>query len=144
MFRIYTSTHGKDEEKRTFWDGGMSSNTPLRELISKHKEYWKTKREAKKTERIPPLNIYIADVWPAKISDYPVPSDNDFVTSRKGNLLLIDKTEYEESVTKMITDYKELVEKIKKSIEDQHTQDRIKEILDTEFTKSTIHTNNTK
>ena len=56
----------------------------------------------------------------------------------------MDKTEYEESVTKMITDYKELVEKIIKSIEDQHTQDRIKEILDTEFTKSTIHTNNTK
>ena len=56
----------------------------------------------------------------------------------------MDKTEYEESVTKMITDYKELVEKIIKSIEDQHTQERINEILDTEFTKSTIHTNNKK
>lgn len=139
-----SSAHGKDEEKRTFWDGGMSSNTPLREMISKHKEFWKTKREAKEAEGIPALNIYIADVWPAKISEYPVPSDNDFVASRKGNLLLMDKTEYEESVTKMITDYKELVEKIIKSIEDQHTQDRIKEILDTEFTKSTIHTNNKK
>ena len=90
----------------------------------------------KEAESIPALNIYIADVWPAKISDYPVPSDNDFVTSRKGNLLLMDKTEYEESVTKMITDYKELVEKIIKSIEDQHTQDRIKEILDTELPRA--------
>ena len=139
-----SSAHDKDEKKRTFWDGGMSSNTPLRELISKHKEYWKTKREEKEAERIPALNIYIADVWPAKISDYPVPSDNDFVTSRKGNLLLMDKTEYEESVTKMITDYRDLVEKLIKSTEDQHTQDRIKNILDTEFTKSTIHTSNKK
>ena len=81
---------------------------------------------------------------PAKISDYPVPSDNDFVTSRKGNLLLMDKTEYEESVTKMITDYKDLVEKIIKNVADQHTLDRINNILDTEFTKSTIHTSNKK
>ena len=139
-----SSAHDKDEKKRTYWDGGMSSNTPLRELISKHKEYWKTKRENKEAEEIPALNIYIADVWPAKISDYPVPSDNDFVTSRKSNLLLMDKTEYEESVTKMITDYKDLVEKIIKSVEDQHTQDRINKILDTEFTKSTIHTKNKK
>ena len=26
-----SSAHDKDETTRTFWDGGMSSNTPLRE-----------------------------------------------------------------------------------------------------------------
>ncbi|HYY67636.1 MAG TPA: hypothetical protein VE572_04750 [Nitrososphaeraceae archaeon] len=31
--------HKKGEKKRTYWDG-VSSNTPLRELISKHKEHW--------------------------------------------------------------------------------------------------------
>jgi predicted acylesterase/phospholipase RssA len=25
---------------RMFWDGGLLSNTPLRELIQSHREYW--------------------------------------------------------------------------------------------------------
>jgi NTE family protein len=25
---------------RGFWDGGILSNTPLRELIQKHRDYW--------------------------------------------------------------------------------------------------------
>jgi NTE family protein len=145
----------KGGSKRTYWDGGLSSNTPLRELISKHKEYWKTKLNKKKNEEgreepveiktmIPPLNVYIADVWPAKITDYPVPSDNDFVIARRTNLLLMDKTEYEESVTKMITDYRDLVGKILENIKDQGTKDKIKEILDKGLTKSTIHAKNKK
>jgi hypothetical protein len=56
----------------------------------------------------------------------------------------MDKTEYEESVTKMITDYRDLVGKILENIQDQGTKDKIKEILDKGLTKSTIHTNNKK
>lgn len=26
--------------QRYFWDGGIASNTPLRELIQSHKDYW--------------------------------------------------------------------------------------------------------
>lgn len=33
--------HDESEVKRTYWDGGMSSNTPLRELVDSHKKYWK-------------------------------------------------------------------------------------------------------
>ncbi len=154
-----SSVHDKDEKNRTYWDGGVSSNTPLRELISKHKEYWKRKGQeirrgggegeegavvaAAKTQ-IPSLNVYIADVWPAKIKEYPIPSDNDFVASRKANLLLMDKTEYEESVTKMITDYRDLMDKIIENIKDPQMQAKINKILDNGFTKSTIHTNNKK
>ena len=117
--------HEKGERKRTYWDGGVSSNTPLRELISKYKEYWSHNIEEERHEEIwdgekgtklPALDVYITDVWPAKITDYPVPSDNDFVMSRKGNLLLMDKTEYEESVTKMITHYMHLVESLLKTL----------------------------
>ncbi|HKI07103.1 MAG TPA: patatin-like phospholipase family protein [Nitrososphaeraceae archaeon] len=31
------------ENSRLFWDGGLLSNTPIRELISKHKLFWETK-----------------------------------------------------------------------------------------------------
>jgi NTE family protein len=113
-----SSEHKKTEKKRTYWDGGVSSNTPLRELISKHKEHWSDYIgneeiwDGEKGLKIPSLDVYIVDVWPAKITDYPVPSDNDFVISRKSNLLLMDKTEYEESVTKMITHYMQLVKRL--------------------------------
>ena len=29
------------EEIRYFWDGGLLSNTPLRELLDAHQEYWR-------------------------------------------------------------------------------------------------------
>ena len=28
---------------RKFWDGGMFSNTPIRELIQAHKDFWEYK-----------------------------------------------------------------------------------------------------
>jgi len=126
----------KGEKKRTYWDGGVSSNTPLRELISKHKEHWSDYIgneqiwDGEKGLKIPSLDVYIADVWPAKITDYPVPSDNDFVISRKSNLLLMDKTEYEESVTKLITQYMQLVEKLIKKLNDKDKSAPKEEILD--------------
>ena len=81
-------------------------------LALDHEEIW----DGEKGTKLPALDVYITDVWPAKITDYPVPSDNDFVMSRKGNLLLMDKTEYEESVTKMITHYMHLVESLLKTL----------------------------
>ena len=32
---------------RCCWDGGLLSNTPLREVISKHKLFWEVQREVK-------------------------------------------------------------------------------------------------
>ena len=29
-----------ENAERCFWDGGIASNTPLRELIQAHKDYW--------------------------------------------------------------------------------------------------------
>jgi NTE family protein len=130
------SPKNKEGKKmRTYWDGGVSSNTPLRELISQHKKYWDKYIghdklwDGENGVKIPALDVYIADVWPAKIKDYPVPSDNDFVISRKSNLLLMDKTEYEESVTKMITQYMHLVEKLIKKLNDKD-KSGTKEVLD--------------
>jgi NTE family protein len=122
LYRYATLRDEKSQRKRTFWDGGLLSNTPLRELIDRHKKYWTREiseknlwdgvNKEKARNKIPALDVYISDVWPAKLTDYPVPSDNDFVASRKTDLILLDKTEYEEKVTKMITDYMRLAEKL--------------------------------
>ena len=105
LYRYSVLEDKQSQKKRTFWDGGVLSNTPLRELIGKHREYWTERigkerlwdgiddeQNGEKKVKIPALNVYIADVWPAKLKDDPVPSDNDFVASIKTDLLLLDKT----------------------------------------------------
>ena len=45
-----TKEDNKLDEKlttRCCWDGGLLSNTPLREVISKHKLFWEVQREVK-------------------------------------------------------------------------------------------------
>src|SRR5215211_5703653 len=86
--------------------------------------------DGEKGLKIPSLDVYIVDVWPAKITDYTVPSDNDFVISRKSNLLLMDKTEYEESVTKMITHYMQLVKRLIDNLSGKDKSAITKAVLD--------------
>jgi predicted acylesterase/phospholipase RssA len=156
---LYRHTVLQDEQsgkKRTFWDGGVLSNTPLRELIDRHKDYWKkeigeerlwsgmNEEKGEKKIKIPALDVYIVDVWPAKLSDDPVPSDNDFVASRKTDLILLDKTEYEESVSKMITHYMHLTEMLLSSLNDTDKSNKIEDILNKPIIDSTVNTKNKK
>jgi hypothetical protein len=53
---------------------------------------WDGVNKEKDINKIPALDVYISDLWPAKLTDYPVASDNDFVASRKTDLILLDKT----------------------------------------------------
>jgi NTE family protein len=156
LYRYSVLKDKQSEMKRTFWDGGVLSNTPLRELIDKHKEYWRNEigvqrlwsgideENGEKKVKIPALNVYIADVWPAKLSDDPVPSDNDFVASRKTDLLLLDKTEYEESVSKMITQYMHLTEKLLSTLNDAGKLDRAEKILNEPIIDNTLNIKNKK
>src|SRR5215213_10936349 len=152
---LYGFSRLQDEQtgkKRTFWDGGVLSNTPLRELIGQHKKYWTEHIEkvgqkiwdGEKGIRIPDLDVYIVDVWPAKLSDDPVPSDNDFVASRKTDLILLDKTEYEESVSKMITQYMHLTEKLLSSLNGTDKSNKIEDILNEPIIDSTLNTKDKK
>jgi len=86
-----------------FWDGGISSNTPLRELIQAHQDYWSEVKHAKK---VPNLEVYVVDVWPwMKKSEYPIRSDYDSVRNRLNELTYQDKTEYEERIANIVSDY---------------------------------------
>jgi len=101
-----TSTIGEMnlEGYRRFWDGGILSNTPLRELIQAHQDYWLSANNTSNTTTMPSLEIYIVDVWPS-LDDYPVPLDLDGVRDRKNDLTYQDKTPYEEKVANLVSDY---------------------------------------
>lgn len=92
------------ENYTRFWDGGVLSNTPLRELIQSHKDYWKSIEK----KIIPKLEVYIIDVWPS-VDGYPVPSDLDGIRNRKNDLTYQDMTPYDEKVANIVSDYNDFV-----------------------------------
>jgi NTE family protein len=64
-------------ETRYFWDGGTLSNTPLRELIQWHKDYWfRVKGKQADDAQVPNLDVYIVELWPT-VGD--IPQDHDGV-----------------------------------------------------------------
>lgn len=97
-----------EDVERCFWDGGIASNTPLRELIQSHKDYW---QDVKGATKIPDLDVYIVDVWPTKQNDIAV--DHDGVVDRNWELFLSDKTAYDEKVADLVSDYINFVSELK-------------------------------
>jgi predicted acylesterase/phospholipase RssA len=101
------------EKYSRFWDGGVLSNTPLRELIQSHKDYWKSvKNKPDSKNTIPKLEVYIIDIWPS-VDGYPVPSDLDGIRDRKNDLTYQDVTPYDEKVANIISDYYNLSSALK-------------------------------
>ena len=96
------------ENYSRFWDGGVLSNTPLRELIQSHKDYWKSVENEAIVKTIPNLEVYIVDVWPS-VDGYPVPSDLDGIRDRKNDLTYQDETPYDEKVANIVSDYYNLL-----------------------------------
>jgi NTE family protein len=104
---------------RRFWDGGVLSNTPLRELIQAHEDYWNVKRTERVVDKnydnngnnnIPNLEVYIANIWPSGWEGIPL--DHDAVKDRKYDLTYKDKTVQEEKIAYLIHDYIELAKKL--------------------------------
>ena len=50
---------------RSFYDGGFLNNTPFRELLQAHREYWTRVADNVKA-KIPDLDVYIVNVHPSK------------------------------------------------------------------------------
>ena len=92
---------------RKFCDGGILSNTPFRELLQAHRDYWKRIVGEDKDE-IPDLDVYIINVHPSKQDE--VPTDLDGVRDRINDISFSDRSSrYDEMVAELITDYKDLV-----------------------------------
>jgi NTE family protein len=114
-----------DKKTRCFWDGGLLSNSPLRELISEHQVFWRAKNKLESQEinsdtwkqfsqgnkfDIPNLQVYLVDLWPSKEKE--IPNDHDRVKDRKNDITYQNKTDYDQKVAVIISDYIDLAEKI--------------------------------
>jgi len=118
-----------------YWDGGILSNTPVRELISSHTEFW-TKRHKdkldhvinsnkelvfdkwdefyriKKADSIPDLSIFIVNLFPGEEEENQIPSLTDYDTTkdREKDIHFHDKTDYDIKLAKNVSDYHDFVE----------------------------------
>ena len=99
------------QNEHIFWDGSLRSTTPLREVIQAHRDYWHKPDTSE--DDVPDLEVYIADLWPSLLKEEPTSFDRDFVENRKWNILFSDKTDYDEQVAKVVTDYNDVVKKLK-------------------------------
>lgn len=102
------------KEKRIFWDGGYLSNTPLRELIQVHRDYWKSKNQ-----EVPDLEVYIIDLYPPIEKGGEKQPDHDRIMDRINDIQFHDRTIYDEKIAHIITDYIDLVNELKKNIPQQ-------------------------
>ena len=100
-----------------FWDGGMLSNTPIRELIQAPKDFWEYKIGSKELEdsileeaslSVPDLELYIVNLWHS--NDNVAPSDPDGMTDRLRDIIMHDQYYVKESI--LITHYIHLIEKL--------------------------------
>jgi NTE family protein len=104
---------------RKFWDGGLLSNTPLRELIQAHEDYWREENET------PDLEVYIVNIWP---NEKGIPQDHDAIVNRRNDFTYQDKTPHEEKIAYLLRDYIDLATKLKEKLE--QSQINADDILD--------------
>lgn len=109
------------QKERHFWDGGLVSNTPLRELVSEYKTFWQDTIGKENLEKeiiettdneslVPDLEVYVANIWPSM--EEPAPSDHDGQIDRHNDITFHDKTEYDEKVSVFVTDYIDLTKRL--------------------------------
>jgi predicted acylesterase/phospholipase RssA len=97
----------KEISTNYFWDGSILSNTPIRELIQTHRDYWK---EIQKNG-VPDLEIYIVDLWPNNRSNLP-PLDRNGIKDLHDIIQFSNKTSYDDKVARVVTDYINLTQKL--------------------------------
>jgi NTE family protein len=99
---------------RYFFDGGWLSNTPFRELLTAHQDYWKNKPNGGK---IPDLDVYIVNVHPSKYGDDNLRQDHDGVKERANDIIYSDRTShYDEKMAHLIADYANFCSKLKELV----------------------------
>lgn len=133
-----------------YWDGGILSNTPVRELISSHTKFWTKKYENKfdyildsketlifdkldefysiqKENRIPNLSLVVVNLHPESEEGNQIPSLTDYDTTRdrENDIHFHDKTDYDIKLAQNVSDYHDFIEKMI-----QLSIDAIKEIKD--------------
>ena len=96
------------ENRRSFWDGGIIANTPLRDTVLEHRRYWHYVRKSNP----PLLRACIVNVHPIKQDT--LPSNYDALVDRKNDLTYHDRTLFDERMVTMLTDYLDIIERLVK------------------------------
>lgn len=109
-----SSSSNGNSSLRSFWDGGLLANTPLRQTVLAHRDYWH--RVRKLEDNIPRLRYGIINLHPAK-QDY-LPSDYDGVVDRKNDIIFHDRTEFDENVAVLLSDFIRLAKTLIKLAEE--------------------------
>jgi NTE family protein len=94
-----TSYTNNNTSLRSFWDGGLLANTPLRQTYIAHIDYW---RRVRKSDDLPKLRFSIINLHPAK-QEY-LPTDYDGVVDRKNDIIYHDRTEFDENIAVLMSD----------------------------------------
>lgn len=101
-----TTVSDKQNEARYFWDGGLLSNTPFRELLEAHVNYWMHTQGGNGI--VPDLEVYIVNLHPPKQPH--LPNDHDGVKDRLNDILFFDRSShYDENIARLVSDYKNFI-----------------------------------
>jgi NTE family protein len=137
----YALDHPEIEDRvtgtmRQLWDGGYLSNTPLRELLTAHKNYWMEylrKIRGSNIEslaRTPELEVYIVNLHPLAPKD--IPQDKDLIDDRESDILFHDRTTYDEYVAYVMTDYMNMANALVELARSKGFSKNVEEILERE------------
>jgi len=124
-----------------YWDGGILSNTPVREVLSEHSKFWadrlglglgskidfesekewfkndnKDEQNRNKNKKIPKLELCIVNLYPSGEKGQQIPSlyDYDLTKDRENDIRFHDKTDYDLKLANVVSDYIDFVERIGK------------------------------
>jgi NTE family protein len=100
---------------RSFWDGGLLANTPLSQTYIAHIDYWR--RVRKLEDNIPSLRFSIINLHPAK-QEY-LPTDYDGVVDRKNDIIYHDRTEFDQNIAALMSDFVTLANSLIKLAEEK-------------------------
>jgi NTE family protein len=125
-YNIRSFSSNSNTSLRSFWDGGLLANTPLRQTILAHRDYWLNVRKLE--ENIPRLRYGIINLHPSK-QDY-LPSDYDGVVDRKNDIIYHDRTQFDENVAVLVSDFIRLAKSLIKLAEENGvSKEALKKVL---------------
>jgi NTE family protein len=89
-------------EERCFWDGVHISNTPVREPVQAHRDFWHKEKGAE----VPDLEIYVVNPCPnIENSQSKSLGDLDLIQDREMDIKFSVKTMGDLQMASTITDY---------------------------------------
>jgi predicted acylesterase/phospholipase RssA len=130
-----------------FCDGGLLSNTPFRELLQAHQDYW-LKVIGKRKDKIPDLEVYIINDHPPRGKSTCINDDDlDGTQDRINDITYSDRnSHFDENVANQATDYIEIINGMRNVARRHFNNDKFdvfeqdfEHFLETKEAKSKLH-----